>query len=265
MVVRVSVGYDRNRIADGEIIIEILTILEPTCVSNYITEILLLDNDIDPHAGSRWRFYGLTITDLAEEFHFYFDRSGSGLATGVVEQELIIRRGGEVVARIRNRDHSQLIVHTQNNRRAGHQGGASSLVLVGDTGRGSDSYRMSAGVEARSNRIDQHRRPSDLAEHQSALGLREAAREPGLDQVLVLVEVDVEVVEHRHLPTLVGTHRVVGQVDIDAYQIGDGREELNRDDILHPESALQVLDGIVDPATHAILDQQPIFYQHFYL
>ena len=73
MVIRVSVGYDRNRIADGEIIIEILTILEPTCVSNDITEILLLDNDIDPHAGSRWRLYGLTITDLAEEFHFYFD------------------------------------------------------------------------------------------------------------------------------------------------------------------------------------------------
>ena len=67
MVIRVSVGYDRNRIADGEIIIEILTILEPTCVSNDITEILLLDNDIDPHAGFRWRFYGLTITDLADQ------------------------------------------------------------------------------------------------------------------------------------------------------------------------------------------------------
>ena len=50
----------------------------------------------------------------------------------------------------------------------------------------------------------------------SRLGHGQSAGAAGLDQVLVLVVVDVEVVKERHSTALISTDSVVGQVDDDA-------------------------------------------------
>ena len=92
-----------------------------------------------------------------------------------------------------------------------------SLTKVGEVGSG---RRTSALV--------------DLLHHDGRLELHQRAGQASLDEVLLLVEVDVEEVEQRHVAAVVRTDIVVAQVDDDAQNIGQ---------FFHRLDGLNVLDA----------------------
>ena len=86
----------------------------------------------------------------------------------------------------------------------------------------------------------------------------QSAGQAGLDQVLLLVEVDVELVEPGDLAALGGTNGIVGQVDekpqelvLHAILVGAGQalELLGSVDVADVQGGGQVGLGVVDAAT----------------
>ena len=105
-----------------------------------------------------------------------------------------------------------------------------------------------------------------------AVGLGESAGATGLHQILLLVVVDVEVVEHGNSAALVGTNGVVGQVDNDAHQAvdvglgiglmghltGQTLHDGNGHDLAHAQSSAKLFLGLVQTMADAVLEKQHV-------
>src|SRR5690606_40985182 len=113
------------------------------------------------------------------------------------------------------------------------RGALAVLVLHASDRRDGDN--AGGRVERRLDRLDEGVGRSHLLDDQGRLRTDESARCAGLHQVLVLVVVDVEVVEHGDLATAVGSDVVVCQVDNDANQVGDLLQRLNGDNLVDPQ------------------------------
>ena len=105
-----------------------------------------------------------------------------------------------------------------------------------------------------------------------AVGLGESAGATGLHQVLLLVVVDVEIIEHSDSAALVGTNGVVGQVDDDAHQAvdvglgiglmghltGQTLHDGNGHDLAHAQSGTKLFLGLVQTMADAVLEEQHV-------
>ena len=110
-------------------------------------------------------------------------------------------------------------------------GGARIGTLVRRTGLGRDGDDARCLGEGRSGRRDESLTGSGLLDDHGRTDLGKSTRDPGLQQVLVLVVVDVEVVEEVDVSALVGTDRVVLEVDDDSDDVGLVLHDLDGDDI----------------------------------
>ena len=90
---------------------------------------------------------------------------------------------------------------------------------------------------------------------------------PRLDEIFVLVEVDVEIVEHGNLTTLVGAKIVVGHVDDDTKQIHNRAvfqrtsqilHDRNLNDLRDAKRCSQIVDRVVETTAGRVFQQQHI-------
>jgi len=51
MLISISIGYDRNRITYGEIVVQVLSLSKPPAIPNHVSRIDTLNDGILPHAG----------------------------------------------------------------------------------------------------------------------------------------------------------------------------------------------------------------------
>jgi hypothetical protein len=165
----------------------------------------------------------------------------------------------EVVgARGRSREH--LVRRTGGDRvrgRTGRERGARG-VLVHDAGDGRDADLAELLVVGRSGGNGENRATSDLEKDLSRLQLHERAGHPTLDEVLVLVVVDVEVVEHVDLATAVRTDVVVVRVHEDSDDVGVLLEDLDRDDLRHAEFRGELFQVAVEATPHTVLEKEAV-------
>jgi len=51
VLISISIGYDGNRVTNGEIVVQVLALTEPPAIPNHISGIDTLNDGILPHAG----------------------------------------------------------------------------------------------------------------------------------------------------------------------------------------------------------------------
>src|SRR5699024_610855 len=130
---------------------------------------------------------------------------------------------------------------------------AINSVFYNSGGRNGDGVRC--GVERRGYWRDEFAR--NLLDYDSGHWLGQGARHASLDEVLVLVVVDVEVVEHGDFATTICTSGVVVPVNVDTKNIGVFHY-LYFDNLLSHQLGSKCFLGGVDTTTQAILRQQHV-------
>src|SRR5215216_680772 len=250
--VGIRVRDDTNGVVYSEIVVKILTLLEPSRVSNHIAEICALCDLILPNPGSCLHRYA--IADYTKELcHGASCLSGSRAS----ERPLVLRVGREVEVGVRESLDVERGASGQRSLSTRGERGERVRVLVGDAGLRRDRDHAGGLDEGGlGDRVDQDVGGCDLADDQRRLDLHESARDARLDQVLVLVVVDVEVVEQVDLAAAIRADVVVGQVDDDAEQVDDVFHDLDGDDVRHAKSRSQLRRVVPPTTTEAVLRQQ---------
>jgi hypothetical protein len=161
----------------------------------------------------------------------------------------------EVVPRGRDRhDGNRLAVGERDRGTADHRAGVGTAVR--DAGLCRDDDLARGVVEGRLRRVDERETGRRELDHQRGPDLGERAGEAGLDQVLVLVVVDVEVLEGRDLAATVSAEAVVLEVDNDAEEIRVLVEDLDRHDLGDRQLGGQLRRRAVQAPTHAVAREQ---------
>src|SRR5699024_8499142 len=83
----------------------------------------------------------------------------------------------------------------------------------------------------------------------------------GLNQVLVLIVVDIEVLEGGSLSALIGTEGVILQVNNDAHDGWVLVEVLDLNDLRHAECGCELGVGAVDSTTVLVLQQEHVSHE----